>query len=540
MNKSRLIPWLFVAVALAVGAMLARGVGGDATITIPGQTVTIPATTFVVRTPGLNIRDFGAIPDDGIDDAPAFDAMLAALPIVDDAWNSWNRPANGEVCYLPSGCYDLSREPNWPAARKSVSFLSADHGARLKSAGNYAFTIPTGDKAVSFDGIIFDGGGVQIAAGARIAFTFRNCLFESTKDYAIRTLGNSVHEVTITDCMFSACNGAVYQSATCENWHLERCRAWRCGGAFGNVVLQSTGTTLAHCDFEAAPSGYTQAYVTVLNGPQTIEACRFGNESATGFQAAPVAIQIGLPAGIPNAPANPTRVRGVRIVGNHFQGSVAPGQPSDASGRNAVRLYVPIQDSDFSANIVDKLAGDVIDDAAVTEAIDTYANTLSGNKLAWQHTGGTITTGLGWLLPRPEAFDQSQASDPLTWVKLASVTIDAVPGASWRKVTTTKAGDFIRLMTGPLATDQITVDLDAVAGTFDRLRLVLVDDTAGNAVTSSNDVKRLDKTRRTYSAQSRWKAGNKLSVFVYPGDQAAVAGSVFVARPVVRFSNAVQ
>ena len=515
----------------------------DQTITIPGQTVTIAPQTFTVRTPGLNVRDFGAVPNDGQDDTAAFEAAIAAVPAVDDAWNSWNRPSNGEVIYVPSGLYEFSREIAWPAARKSVTFVSADHGARLKTAVNYVTTIPAGDRAVAFDGIIFDGCGVAFAGGSRIAFGFRNCLFEGAKDYAVKALGPSVHEVTITDCMFSACAGAILQAPTCENWHIERCRFWRCGGAFGNVCLQSTTTTLANCDFEAAPDNYPLGYVTVLNGPMTLDGLRFGNESTTGFRAAPFCVMVGLPAGLMGAPANPTYVQGLRVRGCYATGSVGTGLPSSASGNGVVQLNVPVCDCVVSDCVIAKHAGNIIDESPLTSPQFSYGNVWRDNAVAVTHAAGVFSAdGIGFgILPQGNVYDTTLNLSLPTFAKTAGVLVDQSPGTVWYRVTIDSQGDFLRYMHGAgINANQVVAEIEAVAGTLDKLRFDLFDDTTGKAVTSVNDTRRFSKTRERLTVVGKWTPGNKLSLFVRPGDANAAAGTVFVARPSLRYSNVVQ
>lgn len=507
--------------------------------------------------PTFDIRaDFGA---NGVEDQDATEAFEDAWDAAPEAAWEWDeiglgRPSGSIVVNLPGinkynepAVYRITRELDIPAERKSVHFVTSTAGARIvmdEADGDYILTCPSsGDRALTFDGVIFQGCGIQFEGGSRLFFNLLNGQAVDSRDYFLRCLGDSVHNINIDKWLFSGCNGAIFQSTSCEKWWIEKFLLWRCAGDFGNMLFGSTRNTIRGFDCEAPPVGYDMGYFTFMNGPNDLRDGSFGTESDTGYEAPRAAIHIGLPAtqaALPGAPTNPSWITGINIRDVDCEGSVGSGLPDADSGAHVMQLNVPLRESVFEPRKIGKHYSHLIKESFSASA-DQYAFDnewmRQHKQMASTHLGGTFSRGgRGWNLEHNT--DSPDSDVALAWgsatvgsnlTKVAQTT-----PADMYLVTLSVAGDYeIYWDATNLDTNSLTFEWQAMAGSLYTMRAYIADIESGVVVvTSPYKIWRLDHnaSRKTYRITCPWTPGHDAR-FVFRIGNGAETGTVYIANP---------
>lgn len=261
-----------------------------------------------------------------VDDGPALEELCARLP-------------SGSELFFPKGTYRINDAtiPN-----KGLVFRGEGiHGAKIVSDSGYAFTTSAGFNPLSLERFSFEGCGVTLAGGTRGGTYIRQCYFDSTLDYAIKTDGMSVITGTIYDCEFKNCRAGIgFLHSACDLWLIRECRFIRVDQHA--VSLLTSGVELEYCQFENKNTDADRAYAYIWIGPSAgysggrvgLFRCRFGGE--VGAAAGPPAEAILIGEGVGEQPSAGA-IKGVVVSECWFNGRLGSGPLAD-SAKHAIRF----------------------------------------------------------------------------------------------------------------------------------------------------------------------------------------------------------
>jgi hypothetical protein len=186
---------------------------------------------------------YGAKGNGSTDDTAAINAAIAAAPLQDGSWSifppaSSARSAKATIIFLPTptSCYKITSPISVPGD-KNLAFVGAGfNGIRFcnSTGGNYLFDVQSGNALARFEGIVFDGGGIEIEGGRRNRVEIVNNRFQDiTGDYAIKALGASIVTVFVDNNFASNCRGFVSNLyANNDGWSYTR-----------NVIVNNVGVS---------------------------------------------------------------------------------------------------------------------------------------------------------------------------------------------------------------------------------------------------------------------------------------------------------
>lgn len=224
-----------------------------------------------------------------------------------------------------------------PAGVPVVIRAEAPMGVRLNYIGQrgYMFLVKAGWRSVTFENLIFVGGGIAYEGGVRRSQTVRDCVFQDiVTGPAIQTLGASVIDVEIARCWFNRCAGGVWNLYNASDiWVIRHCIFNR--NTDTDVIIKSSGVTVRNCNFETRATNYDKPYILSSYGLDVnIVENRFGPEVDTGVGPPQYAITIGeTGAGQETGTVGPHY-----IAGNSFFGMNPFGTTSATQAKAAIHL----------------------------------------------------------------------------------------------------------------------------------------------------------------------------------------------------------
>lgn len=227
------------------------------------------------------------------------DAMtlaLADVPTASSFGADSSRRYGGTRIILadPAVEYEFS---DYPLPQNKLIEICAEGplGGKIVSSGNVAFLVEDGFSEKVFRNLAFDGCGVNLEGDSRGRFLFDACLFDSTADYAIETLGTGVVGVEISNCYFNRCTGAVgvmYNAS--DNWLIHNnTRIIRSDGAVAAIRTNTPGVHIESVRFENTSNVGVPAFIQIgtngayAGGHTSIVNCRFGGEEGATGQGSP-------------------------------------------------------------------------------------------------------------------------------------------------------------------------------------------------------------------------------------------------------------
>lgn len=246
----------------------------------------------------LNVLDFGAVGDGVADDTAAIVAALAAAPARVYGWASvTNRAQNAIGIYFPTrrgaapASYRVTARIDIPATKNVRLFSDSHHAARItmdNALENYIFRVVAGDgqRPIQFEKLIFHKGGIEYESGSRRHHAIRDCVFSNMPEWGVHTLGISVIDVRIENCLFTEGVGGInIAHEQCDTWVIRHCEFIRNTGI--DLKIQTSGVHIEHCDFEVKSTNPGNPFVQICNDASAVRpgndivffACRFGNEA---------------------------------------------------------------------------------------------------------------------------------------------------------------------------------------------------------------------------------------------------------------------
>lgn len=282
----------------------------------------------------------------------------------------------------------------------AVRFVaSAPWATRLRYTGarGYMFKVAAGYRHVSFDGLIFEGGGVAFEGGARRAMSITNCVFQDCDSCPIRTLGASVIDVMVDRCWFNFSAGGIsVDHSACDLWTVRNCVFNR--NTDTDVVLASSGVTLIDCNFETRHGDHLERpHINVTFGLCDIVRCRFGPEVDGAYQPPQYPIVVGPIGGQGTGTIGGLRVDGCRFYGrNPYGGATSASYPDDGSAKAAIRLSKGLYQSHVVNNYFRKHATALVHEDFVSSS--SRDNVWAGNVIDSIYNTAPIFTGPanGW------------------------------------------------------------------------------------------------------------------------------------------------
>jgi hypothetical protein len=277
------------------------------------------------------------VTDWSADNAAALTSAIAAVQTVDDGWSIVGaRHSGGDVVILDvpdDKVLKLESKVTVPDSLSVKLLAEGPRGMRIEytGAGNYAIYVESGNRQVQFENIVFWKGGVELEGGVK-GVRFRDCHFDGIGDFAIKTLGESVIDVAIRDCVFHDCAGGVSVGFVHSDlWIISRCAFWRNSDC--DVVIGSTGILVEYCDFEIRTQGnLDKPFIHVNYGGSYVSRCRFGNEVDAWGEPPTNIVVVG-----PLTGATSQTITDIEIVGCKFFGRLdTHGGPSSTSAKHAI------------------------------------------------------------------------------------------------------------------------------------------------------------------------------------------------------------
>lgn len=177
----------------------------------------------------VNVADFGALPNDGVDDAPAIRRALSAS-------------RGGDTILFSGGAFDLNGEMTLPENRSYIG----QKGAILEGDGADGHLIKLQGDNITIRGLTFEGGGVFIenpAKGMNSGITLDNNTFimqTGGRHKSGITFTSGLEDSKITNNYFTGYNGGFaiygynYQGLTIANNEIINTAAGMHIDAFGN------------------------------------------------------------------------------------------------------------------------------------------------------------------------------------------------------------------------------------------------------------------------------------------------------------------
>jgi len=197
----------------------------------------------------VNVLDFGADKTGVADSSAAFTAAIAVVPAQDGSWVDYppgytSKSSGANKIIVPAGVYRIDTELVFPEKHFNMVSPTA-RAARLvnNTGGNYIIRMASGNRSQGIEGIVFDGGGLELDTLARGQTWVWDCEFQDCPSWAIHANGISIVYFDIYRNTFSACKGSIS-----NNYHDND--GWRIKY---NQITRNWGNP----DFEIASSGVT-------------------------------------------------------------------------------------------------------------------------------------------------------------------------------------------------------------------------------------------------------------------------------------------
>jgi hypothetical protein len=271
------------------------------------------------------------------DNSAALTSAINEVQGVDDGWAIVSvRHSGGDVVILDvpdNEVLKLESEVTVPDTISVKLLAPGPRGARIEytGAGDYAIYVEAGNHQVQFENVVFWKGGVELEGGVKGA-RFNDCHFEGIGDFAIKTLGESVIDVAVRDCVFHDCAGGISIGFLHSDlWVISRCVFWRDYDC--DIVINTTGVLVEYCDFELRRFGYQDKPFIHLNyGGSYVSRCRFGNEVDAWGEPPTNIVVVG-----PLSGATAQTITDIEITGCKFFGRLdTHGGPNSTSAKYAI------------------------------------------------------------------------------------------------------------------------------------------------------------------------------------------------------------
>jgi hypothetical protein len=353
----------------------------------------------------VNILDHVAAPAAGgaVDVTRALqDVVDHVVPAAHPFLPRSDRREHGGVVYFPSlsggGHYVLTDTVTLPGDKSLRLLAGATMGARLRfvapdlpapgtveteldGAGSKPmFRVATGRRALSFENLILQGGGVRLDGGGVGPKVFRSCVFTDMDGWAIWTGGETVVDVTVDGCSFVETDrGIGVLHRACDNWLVHGNTTFvRLAGT--GAYLASSGATLRDCRFESrqsrVPGGHVhdEPYVRITapaeqplvfsGGHVELVSCRFGGEVGRDLRVESKPLLPGPPAfAVEVGPsALSDTVHALRAHDCWFYGRRVESGPTLESARGAIGLHERVVDSVIAQNYFRTYFGPLVAD----------------------------------------------------------------------------------------------------------------------------------------------------------------------------------
>lgn len=264
--------------------------------------------------------------------------------------------------------------------------------------GNYMFNIGGSWTTITFENLIFSGGGVSIDGSHRRPIRFKNCGFANTPAAAVAALGTSVVAVEFEDCWFDECAGIVdVQYGACDRWIMRNCTVKKCTGLTSGsykvaAIFESPGLTVDKCDFEQVDNSGNDflAWWQLNFGLNIFTGNKFRGEVSSSWMPPTYNILTGSTAG-----GDSGTLDGFWFSGNqHFS---RDGGATSTSGQSAYALHKAIKGS-LIADYVQNMNGYLVTENFGSSS--SPANNIWGmNPLSPQFSGSGVFSngGQGWM-----------------------------------------------------------------------------------------------------------------------------------------------
>lgn len=222
-NRLRALCWRGIAFASLLGAL-------------SGTAQDIPAIDWTPRSDWIDVRDFGAVPDDDQDDSVGIQAAIDSLD-----------PYRRKNLYLPPGTYRLTRTLRWGVNGQGASLYG--HGSRTVlewwGAADGTMLVSNGGRDGTFCGLSWDGRGLAaVGIDHRPIQNYETMVRHEHEAFRnFRTAGlragsetaegaSPTAETMVWNCLFADCaiglslGEAMYN---CYLWQIKDCAFLRCG-----------------------------------------------------------------------------------------------------------------------------------------------------------------------------------------------------------------------------------------------------------------------------------------------------------------------
>lgn len=264
--------------------------------------------------------------------------------------------------------------------------------------GNYMFNIGGSWTTVTFENLIFSGGGISVDGSHRRPIKFINCGFANTPGAVVTALGTSVVGVEFHNCWFDECAGIVdVQYGACDGWKMYNCIVKKvtgltlAGGAKVGGIFQSPGLVVVNTDFEQVDNsgGDFLAWWQLEFGLNIFQINKFRGEVSSGWMPPKYNILIGSEDGQDSGTLD-----GFWFSGNqHFS---RDGGSTSTSGQSAFALHSAVKGS-LIADYVQNMNGHIVTENFSSNS--SPANNIWGmNPLSPQFSGSGVFSngGQGW------------------------------------------------------------------------------------------------------------------------------------------------
>jgi hypothetical protein len=352
-----------------------------------------------------HIRDYGWT--DGMADAGT--AIQAAIDATPNRVQNGDRPARSHIVWIPqdsSGETDITTKVTIGAFKSVELRGEGSHSSvliRWGGVGDYWLRIAAGQRVAAVRNLNMNDGGIEIEGNTRKHWGMFDCTFKDAPDYAIKTLGSSVIDGMIDNCLFAECaNGVFFAYDQTDINVIRNCAFLVTTGTA--IHLRTSGVHVIDCDFER--NGLNIHLDKHADGTATGDLrftnCRFGNEGT-----APV---YEILVGQDTSTTGSAIIGYVTFIGCYFRGLYA-ADPLESQA--ILKLMNPVRDFTFiGCNFWDYLNFAEEDYFVDHGAKNVQNNTIIGPqpKAGLGFTKG----GVGWELtpaPRQLSADSDVSSD---------------------------------------------------------------------------------------------------------------------------------